>query len=75
MNPLDMMRGITNPQQFIQKMMSNSQVMNNPMAKNVIGMAQNGDAKGIETMARNLCKEKGVNPEEMMDQIRKQFKM
>lgn len=75
MNPLDMMHGITNPQQFIQKMMSNGQVMNNPMAKNVIGMAQNGDTKGIETMARNLCKEKGVNPEEMMDQIRKQFKM
>ena len=75
MNPFDMMRGITNPQQFIQRMMSNNRVMSNPMAKNVIGMAQNGDAKGIENMARNLCREKGVNPEELMEQIRKQFKM
>lgn len=63
------------PQQFLQSMIGNSQVMQNPMAKNAIGMAQNGDTKGIEQMARNLCREKGVNPDEMIKQIKSRMGM
>lgn len=63
------------PQQFIQGMINNSQVMRNPMAKNAIGMAQNGNTKGIEQMARNLCREKGVNPEEMINQVKNRLGM
>ena len=47
---------------MVQQMMSNSQVMSNPMIKNAMSMAQSGNSKGIEQMARNLCKEKGTNP-------------
>ena len=43
------------------------------MARNVMQMAQNGDTKGIEQMARNLCREKGLNPDEAMNQIKNQF--
>lgn len=43
-----------NPQQFIQQIIGNNQIMENPMAKNVIDMAQNGNMQGIEQMARNL---------------------
>ena len=49
--------------------------MQNPIAKNAMQMAQNGDTKGIEQMARNLCKEKGLNPDEAMNQIKKQFNL
>ena len=45
------------------------------MAKNAIDMMQNGDAKGVEQMARNLCKEKGVNPDEIMQQMKDKFGM
>lgn len=45
------------------------------MAKNAIGMAQNGNTKGIEQMARNLCREKGVNPDEMINQIKSRMGM
>lgn len=62
-----------NPQQFIQQMMNNSQVMQNPLARNAIEMMQKRDSKGIEEMARNLCKEKGVNPDDMMKQLQSQF--
>ena len=63
------------PQQFLQSMIGNSQVMQNPMAKNAIGMAQSGDTKGIEQMARNLCREKGINPDEMINQIKSRMGM
>ena len=63
------------PQQFLQSMIGNSKVMQNPMAKNAIGMAQSGDTKGIEQMARNLCREKGINPDEMIKQIKSRMGM
>lgn len=58
---------------MIQRMMSNNQVANNPMIKNAMSMAQSGNSKGIEQMARNLCKEKGINPDDVMKQIRSNF--
>ena len=75
MNPLQFMKAMRNPQEFIQQMMNNSQIMQNPIAKNAIGMAQSGDTKGIEQMARNLCREKGINPDEMIKQIKSRMGM
>lgn len=75
MNPINifqMMMG-SNPQQLVQQMMSNNQVMSNPMIQNAMSMAQSGNSKGIEQMARNLCKEKGINPDDVMKQIRSNF--
>lgn len=62
-----------NPQQFIQQIMGNNRIMSNPMAKNVIDMAQNGNMQGIEQMARNLCKEKGLDADQVMQQIKSRF--
>ena len=45
MNPMQMFQ---NPQQFIQKMMGNSQIMQNPIMKNALKMAKSGDVKGVE---------------------------
>lgn len=75
MKPINFMQMIRNPQQFLQGMMNNSQIMGNPMAKNAIDMMQKGDSKGVEQMARNLCKEKGVNPDEIMQQMKQKFGM
>lgn len=74
MQLIQMMRG-GNPQQFIQRMMGNSQIMSNPIAKNAMQMAQKGDTKGIEQMARNLCKEKGLNADNVMKQLKNNFGM
>ena len=45
-------------------MMDNNQVMQSPIAKNAIEMAKNGNMKGVEKLARNLCKEKGIEAED-----------
>ena len=73
MNPMQMLQGMRNPQQFLQQMMGNNIVMSNPMARNAIHMAQKGDSKGIEHMARNLCKEKGIDADDVFNQIKSIF--
>lgn len=75
MNLMQMTQAMKNPQQFLQNMMGNNQIMKNPMAKNTLEMAQKGDFRGIENIAKNLCREKGINPDEMMNQIKKQMGM
>lgn len=72
-NPMQIMQAMSNPQQFVQQMMSNSQIMQNPMARNAMEMIQRGDMQGVEKMTRNLCKEKGIDPNEAMNQIKSQF--
>ena len=74
MNPINifqMMRG--GPQQFLQQIANNNQLMTNPMMKNTIQMAQQGNMQGIEQMARNLCKEKGLNADDVFNQIKSRF--
>ena len=70
-----LMQAVKNPQQFIQQMMGNSQAMQNPMIKNAIEMYQKGDRQGVNELAQNLCKEKGVSFEEMAQKIKSQFGM
>ena len=60
MNPMNMikqymMQGLT-PQNILSKMN-----INNPILNNVINMAKNGDMKGVETFARNICGQKGLD--------------
>ena len=74
MNPINifqMMRG--GPQQFLQQIANNNQLMSNPMMKNTIQMAQQGNMQGIEQMDRNLCKEKGLNADDVFNQIKSRF--
>lgn len=60
MNPISaikqyMLQGLT-PKGILSRMN-----INNPILNNVITMAQNGDIKGVETFARNICKQKGLD--------------
>lgn len=76
MNPVQMilnqmMKG-GNPQQEVMNMLK-SQSGNNPMANNLLDMAQKGDSKGIEQMARNMCKEKGIDADQAVEQLKQQF--
>lgn len=57
-----------NPQQIINKVLGN-----NPMTGNLINLVNNKDQKGIEQMARNLAKEKGVDADKMYQQIKNQL--
>ena len=60
MNPLDLikmlMSGGKNPQEIAMQIIGDN---NNPIMKNLVTMAQNGDYQGVENVARNMFKEQG----------------
>ena len=70
---MNFFQAFKSPQQFLQSMIGNSQIMQNPMARNIIDMAQKGDVEGIEQMARNLCKEKGIDFDKAFSDFKNQF--
>ena len=75
MNPMQLMqmiRGGGNPQQAIINMMK-QQSGNNPVIDNAINMMEKGDNAGIEKLARNLCKERNINPDDILSQVKNQF--
>jgi len=77
MNPMQMiqmLRNAGNPQQMIMNMLRQN-AGSNPVLNNALNMAQKGDTKGIEQLARNVCKERGVNADDMLNQIKSQFGM
>lgn len=73
-NPLNFVQAMRNPQKFMQQAMNDSQLMQNPIARNACGMMQRGDSKGLEELARNLCAERGIKPEDALNQIKQQIK-
>lgn len=68
-NPFNM-----NPQQILQNIMSNSSIMQNPIAKNAVELYQKGDSKAVNEMAQNMCKERGVDANQFINQLISQFK-
>ena len=74
-NLFQMLGAVRNPQQFLQSVMGNNQIMQNPMVKNAISMYQSGNSEGLKNMAENICREKGINPDEAYKQIKSQFGM
>ena len=57
-----------NPQQMAMNMLKQN-MGNNPILQNVMNMTNNNDIKGIENIARNLAKSRGVNIDELYKQV------
>lgn len=58
---IQMIKGGMNPQQLIMSIMQNN---NNPILQNAINLAQNGNASALQSLARNLAQQKGLNFDE-----------
>lgn len=70
MNPMEFLQGIKNPQQFVMNMLKQSQ---NPMAIQLMQMANSGNTKQIEQFARNVCKERGMDFDKSFAEFMKQI--
>lgn len=71
LNPVLLTQMMRNPQAFLQQAMKSG----NPIMQNAIQMYQKGDKQGLNELADNLCKEKGINRQDFEKQIRSQFGM
>lgn len=67
MNPLEIIKAIKNPQEYVLSVLGTN---TNPMLKNLVEMAKNGNSKGVEQFARNFFKEQGQD----LDKILSNFK-
>lgn len=56
MSPMEFIKGIKNPEQFIMNTMKQN---SNPMINELMQMAKQGNTKGIETFARNVFQQQG----------------
>lgn len=81
-NPMGMMQDVQNMMnspvmKLVNVMRNGGNVMdalqgmagNNPMAANVFRMINGKNAQQIEQIARNACKERGVSPESIAQQL------
>lgn len=73
MNPIGIIKnyitqGMT-PQNILGKMN-----VNNPILNNVMSMAKNGNTEGVETFARNICKQRGVDFDKEFNKFKNNFK-
>lgn len=57
MNPLDLLKAIKNPQEYVMKQIGNS----NPIIGNMIKLAQQGKVDEVEKIARNICNTQGMD--------------
>lgn len=58
MRLLQMIREGQNPQQLMMNILSQNA---SPLGRNLYSMIQNGDKRGIEQVARNLSRERGID--------------
>lgn len=68
---MNMIKGFKNPKEAVINMVKSN---NNPMIKNLVEMAEKGDAQGVENFARNIMKEQGRDFDAEMGNFMNNFK-
>ena len=70
MNPMQFLKGIKNPQQFVMNMLGQNQT---PIGMQLINLAKTGDKTQIENFARNICKERRIDFDKQFAEFMKQI--
>ena len=73
-NPIEMIKNFMkqgNPQQLVERLVMNN---TNPMLRQLVEKAKNGDSKGVEEFARNIYKQQGRDFDKEFSQFMSNFK-
>ena len=70
---IQMIKGGQNPQQLLMSIMEQGPAAQNPMFSNLLSLAKNGKGKEIETIARNMAKEKGMDFDKEFNAFKQMF--
>lgn len=63
-----------NPQEVVMNMLRQNATDGNPMAQNLLQMVNNRDIQGIENMARNVARERGVDYDKEFNNFKQMFR-
>ena len=70
---IQMIKGGQNPQQLLMSIMEQGPAAQNPMFSNILSLAKNGKGNEIETIARNMAKEKGMDFDKEFNAFKQMF--
>ena len=73
-NPIEMIKSFMkqgNPQQLVERLVMNN---TNPMLRQLVEKAKNGDSKGVEEFARNIYKQQGRDFDKEFSEFMSNFK-
>lgn len=63
-----------NPQEIVMNILRQNATDGNPMAQNLLQMVNNRDIQGIENMARNVARERGVDYDKEFNNFKQMFR-
>jgi hypothetical protein len=75
-NMIDVMKFIKNgnPQEIVMNMLQKDAKGGNQIAGTLIQMINSGDSQGIERVARNIAKEKGIDFDKEFNSFKQMFR-
>lgn len=79
-NPQELMKMIStfrtqDPKALVTNMVNEAANQGNPVMQGLANLIQNGDAKGIEDVVRNIAKERGVDYDKEFKAFREMFRL
>lgn len=75
-NMMDFMRMVKNgnPQEMVMGMLKQTAQTGNPMATNLINLINSGDMQGVEQLARNVARERGIDFDKEFNSFKQMFR-
>ena len=65
----------SNPKDVVMNLLQESSNTGNPMAAQLMSLAQSGNSREIEKIARNIAKEKGIDFDKEFNSFRQMFRL
>lgn len=72
-NPLQFVQMMRNPQMMMQALQSNPKLQGNKPLLNAVNAMQNGNMEEVEKIARNVCKQNGMDADQLLGQVKQQY--
>lgn len=63
-----------NPEQIVMNILQENVAQGNPIANNLIQMINNKDSQGIERVARNVARERGIDFDREFNSFKQMFR-
>ena len=73
MQLIQMIKGGQNPQQLVMSILQQKS-QTNPILNNAMNLAKNGNQSALETLARNLAEQKGLDFDKQFGSFKNQFR-
>lgn len=73
-NFISIVKNNPNPQAFIMNELQ-QKAQQNPVLRNIAALVQNGDTQGVETVVRNIAKERGIDFDKEFNSFKQMFKL